>query len=181
MLTIIPQGKCQHIAQTLSMQIDTTKQLPERMFIGGNLNYWFFERPLLGNLDLFEGLLIESFKQFSSGVGILFSWNTPDCIGRLLDGADPEKSVLELDRQVFKNTELAFPDAFFSETHEWLAYESTVEEWGVLAMDRSLENTDFFDFLNREFISIGELWKLSKLDDFNGALARAFLKTHACR
>lgn len=51
---------------------------------------------------------------------------------------------------------------------------------GVLAMDRSLINTDFAGYLNREFISIGEAWRLSKLEDFNGMLARAFLHNYAC-
>ncbi|NSX22859.1 hypothetical protein HTV13_23910 [Pseudomonas putida] len=181
LFTIAPE-ECQRIGQKLALKLDITNDLPARVFLQPNLDYWFFERSLLSDLGLLESLLIESHRQFSSGMGVLFSWGTPDCTGRLFDGSSTEESVFELQRQSFRppNTPLELPHLVFSPTHEWLAYESAFEEWGVLAMDRSLINTEFAGYLNREFISIGEAWRLSKLEDFNGILARAFLRNYAC-
>ena len=181
MLHTIAPDVCQSFVQNLVLKIDITNDLPARIFIEKNLNYWFFERSLLSDLDLLESLLIESHRQFSSGMGVLFSWGTSDCVGRLFDGRCAEESVLELQRQSFpSNTRLEMPHLVFSPTYEWCAYESAFEEWGVLAMDRSLMNTEFAGYLNREFVSIAEAWRLSKLENFNGMLARAFLRNYAC-
>ena len=182
MLSTIAPEECQRIEQQLALKLDITHDLPARVFLEPHLEYWFFERSLLSNLELLESLLIESHRQFSSGMGVLFSWGTPDCTGRLFSGSATEESVFELQRQSFRppNTPLELPHLVFSPTHEWLAYESAFEEWGVLAMDRAFAETAFAEYLNREFISIGHAWKLSKLEDFNGLLARAFLRNYAC-
>lgn len=181
MLYTIAPEECQSFVRKLARKIDITSDLPAHIFLDQNLCYWFFERSLLSDLDLLESLLIESHLQFSSGMGVLFSWGTRDCVGRFFDGRNTEESVLELQRQSFlSDTPLEMPHLVFSPTYEWLAYESAFEESGVLAMDRSLINTDFAGYLNREFISIGEAWRLSKLEDFNGMLARAFLHNYAC-
>lgn len=180
MLSTIATEECLQIMRKLSTKIDITNDLPACIFREENLDYWFFERSLLGDLDLFEGLLVESHAQFGRAMGVLFSWSSADCKGRLFDGKDPEASALELKRQQVEG-DLAhdLPNLYFDTSYEWLAYESSFEEWGVLAMDRALANTPFASFLNREFMNIAELWRLSTLDDFNGKLSRAFLRSYA--
>ncbi|MFJ4257456.1 hypothetical protein ACIP01_10985 [Pseudomonas monteilii] len=180
MLSTITTEECRLIAQRLSEKVDLTNDLPALIFQEKNLDFWFFERSLLGDLELFEELLVKSHAQFTRGVGIIFSWASTHYKGRLLDGEAPGSSVLELKHQQFGG-ELALdlPNFYFDTNFEWLAYESSLEEWGVLAMDRSLANTQFAKFLNQEFMSIGDLWRISKSGDFNGALARAFLKNYS--
>ena len=178
LFTITPE-ECRLIAQRLLEKVDLTNDLPAQIFQEKNLDFWFFERSLLGDLDLFEELLAKSNAQFSRGVGMIFSWAAAECKGRLLDCEDPEDSVLELKRQQFGG-ELALdlPNFYFDIDFEWVAYESSYEEWGVLAMDRAVADTQFAKFLNEEFMSVGDLWRISKLEDFNGKLARAFLKNY---
>jgi hypothetical protein len=179
MLSTITAEECRIISQRLSAKVDLTNDLPACIFQEKNLDFWFFERSLLGDVDLFEELLVESNAQFSRGVGIIYSWASAECKGRLLDGEDPEASVLELKQQQFGG-ELALdlPSFYFDTNFEWLAYESSYEEWGVLAMDRALSETRLAKFLNQEFIGARDLWRLSKLDNFNGKLARIFLKNY---
>ncbi|WP_342650573.1 hypothetical protein [Pseudomonas sp. REB1044] len=47
-------------------------------------------------------------------------------------------------------------------------------------MDRTFVNSEFAKYLDREFISIGKAWSLTKAGDFNGTLAKALLRNHVC-
>lgn len=91
MLYTIAPEECQSFVRKLARKIDITSDLPAHIFLDQNLCYWFFERSLLSDLDLLESLLIESHLQFSSGMGVLFSWGTRDCVGRFFDGRNTEE------------------------------------------------------------------------------------------
>jgi hypothetical protein len=66
------QELCQ-IAAMLSSRLELNKDLPGTVFRDSGLEFYFFERPLLSNVDLLDNLLCSSFKVFSTRAFALFN------------------------------------------------------------------------------------------------------------
>ncbi|RON99334.1 hypothetical protein BK674_18005 [Pseudomonas moraviensis] len=153
-LTKLEQQEMRQITAMLSSRIELNKDLPEMVFRDSGLEFYFFERPLLSNVDVLDDLLCSSFKVFSTRAFALFSAPLAN-ICYLFDGENIQKGVEELSvgfRDFFKGT-VNYPVIMGNVSFDWLLFESAYEEYGVLALDSQQASNEFSEFLSCNLIS----------------------------
>jgi len=165
----------------LSGVIDFNKDLPLNVFVNGGFKYWFYERPLLLYLDLFYGLISESFSSFKSDVFIKFSGGerlAGSCFS--VNGVD----VLNDAQWVSKRSEdffcgeVGYPIILFNGTHDWVAFESAREEFGVIAVRVESTQSEFSEYLESNFISSKEFAVLASGSSTESIIANAFISSY---
>jgi len=63
-LTKLEHQELRQMTAMLSSRLALNKDLPEMVFRDSGLEFCFFERPLLSNVDVLDDLLCSSFKVF---------------------------------------------------------------------------------------------------------------------
>ena len=121
----------------LSGVINLNKDLPVNVFVRDGLLFWFFERPLFCFFDVLVGLISESISSFKSNVIIKFSGGEPlvsPCFS--IDGDDVDKDAFWLSKnfEIFFNGKVGYPVILRNSTFDWIAFESSREEFGVIAV-----------------------------------------------
>lgn len=170
------------IVEKLSGVVDFESDLPSKVFFENELVYWFFERPLLAFVDMFSELVSKSISSYGLNVLIKFSGDKlldDSCI--VFDGCDTEGKVLIVsDRYVdFLGGKLGYPIIFFNENHDWVAFESAHEEFGVIAVRKADLPKEFSEYLECNFISAKTLEGLALSSTVVGVMAKAFQKAYS--
>lgn len=174
-LTKLEHQELNQITAMLSNRLELNKDLPEMVFRDSELEFYFFERPLLSNVDVLDSLLCSSFKVFSTSAFALF--NAPlasTCY--LFDGENTQEDVEELSvgfRDFFKGT-VNYPVVMGNVSFDWLLFESACEEYGVLAFDSRHASSEFSECLSCNLISSAEFQSLRGYDKTLDKIISAF-------
>lgn len=174
-LTKLGLQELSQLTAMLSSRLELTKDLPEMVFRGSGLEFYFFERPLLSNVDVLDDLLCSSFRVFSTRAFALFSAPlTSTCY--IFDGQNIQEGVEELSagfRDFFKGT-VNYPVVMGNMSFDWLLFESVYEEYGVLAFDSRHASSDFSEYLSSNLISSTALQGLKGHDKSLDKIIAAF-------
>lgn len=169
------------LLEKLRLVVDGNKDLPSNIFLDGDRMFWFFERPIISFVDIFYRLISGSIFEFKSSVIIKFS-GVSSVVGSCfrLSGEDVDKDILWLSEKFenFFSGTISYPIFMFSEDHEWVAYESANEEFGVVAVRTTVSQSGFLNVLNSDFIPLKELDLLSFDNSTEGSIARAFMSEY---
>ncbi|VVN09836.1 hypothetical protein PS682_03823 [Pseudomonas fluorescens] len=165
----------------LSGVVDLSKDLPANIFMGDELVFWFFERPLICLVDVFAGLVAESVSSLISSVFIKFSgaeFLEQSCFS--MGGKDVNEDVIWLNEGAddFFGGKVGYPIYFFNGTFDWVAFESAYEEFGVIAVKSSALKKDFEMYLNANFISMRELRELASGSLIEARIAKALIDSY---
>ncbi|WP_122612493.1 hypothetical protein [Pseudomonas viridiflava] len=174
-LTKLEHQELSQIVAMLSNRLELNKDLPEMVFRNSGLEFYFFERPLLSNVDVLYDLLCSSFKVFSTRAFALFSAPlTSTCY--LFDGENIQEGVEELSvgfRDFFKGT-VNYPVVMGNVSFDWLLFEGACEEYGVLAFDSRHTSSEFSECLSCNLISSAEFQSLRGYDKTLDKIIAAF-------
>lgn len=174
---IVSYEQLSGIVDDLLRFIDFDKDLPLNIFLGDQYDFWFFERPLISFVDVFRGVVSESLSNFSSQVFVKFSGVevlSDSCFS--INGDDVERGV-SLINQGFKDFfggRVGYPVVFFNGSYDWIGFESSREEFGVIAVRMASRQEGFFKYLESNFISCDEISDLCFDASAEGVAARAF-------
>ncbi|MEB0048347.1 MULTISPECIES: hypothetical protein [unclassified Pseudomonas] len=170
------------IVEKLSEVVDFKSDLPSKVFFESGLVFWFFERPLLAFIEVVSGLISKSISSYGMNVFVKFSGDElldNSCI--IFDGCDTENKILIVNDEYvdFLGGEVGYPIVLFNETHDWVAFESAHEEFGVIAVREASLPKDFSEYLESNFISAKILDELALSTTADGLIARAFKKSYS--
>lgn len=165
----------------LSGVVDFNKDLPMNVFIGGEFLFWFFERPLLCFFEIFEGLISQTASRFKSDVFVKFSGGEPlenSCFS--IGGTDLERDVSWLSKNFenFFEGALGYPITLCDEVCNWVAFESAYEEFGVVAVKKSVLQKEFCEYLNSNLISMDELIMLASGSSVESKIAKVLISSY---
>lgn len=161
--------------------IDFNKDLPMNVFVSGGFIFWFFERPLLSFVDIFSGLISESFSSFESDVFIKFSGCgllADSCFSISRNDVDSDALWISKKSEDFFCGKFGYPIILFNEACDWIAFESAREEFGVIAVRAPILQDSFFQYLESQFISSNELTELASGASADSAIAKAFVSSY---
>lgn len=164
--------------EKLSCVVDFGRDLPGNVFVGGEYEFWIFERPLLCFVDVFKELISESISSYGSSLFVKFSGGEAlkdSCYSVDGDGVDRDVSWLGKGFDSFFDGNVGYPIILCSSTFDWIAYESAHEEFGVIAVRMSSFRGGFHEFLDSNFVSMSELVKLASGSSVESLAARAFV------
>ncbi|WP_445765028.1 hypothetical protein [Pseudomonas sp. RIT-To-2] len=169
------------IVEKLSEVVDFKSDLPSKVFLENELVFWFFERPLLAFIEVVSGLISKSISSYGVDVFVKFSGDElldNSCI--VFDGCDTENKILIVndDYVNFLGGKVGYPIVLFNESHDWVAFESAHEEFGVIAVREASLSKGFFDYLESNFISAKILDELALSSTADGLTARAFKESY---
>ncbi|MFI8481871.1 hypothetical protein ACIGCM_15010 [Pseudomonas sp. NPDC078700] len=164
----------------LSGVLDFNKDLPLNVFVDGDFLFWFFERPILSFFDVICGLITVSISSFKSDVFIKFSGGellVDSCFS--VNGSDVENDLIWIGKRSedFFGGAVGYPIILFNRTHDWIAFESAHEEFGVIAVRESALQEVFVEYLDSNLISSGEITALASGTSAESKIARAFISS----
>lgn len=162
----------------LSGVVDFNKDLPSNVFAGGEFSFWLFERPLLSYFDIVCGLVLVSISSFKSDVLIKFSGGellAGSCFSVSGDNVKGDLAWISKNSLDFFGGAVGYPIVLFNRTHDWFAFESAHEEFGVIAVRKSALQKGFFEYLNSNLISGDEVVELAAGTSVDSGIARAFV------
>lgn len=166
---------------SLRSLVDFEENLPSNVFKGGNYEYWFFERPLLAFSDLLASLVSASNKSYGSRVYIKYAGDRM-VSGSLLefDGFEVENAAewIANGRPDFFDGDFEYPLMVFNKEFDWLAFEGFNEEFGVIAARKERCDSDFFSYLQSNFIPVSVFREWTKYSSVDGKIARVFLASY---
>lgn len=174
-LTKLEHQELRQMTAMLSSRLALNKDLPEMVFRDSGLEFCFFERPLLSNVDVLDDLLCSSFKVFSTRAFALFSAPLAN-ICYVFDGENIQEGVEELSvgfRDFFKGT-VNYPVVMGNVSLDWLLFESACEECGVLAFNSRHASSEFSECLSCNLISSAEFQSLKGHDKTLDKIITAF-------
>lgn len=169
------------ILDNLSVAVDLNKDLPMNVFIDDGLLFWFFERPLICFFDILVGLVSESFCHFKSDVLIKFSGGEPllnTCFSFGRGEINKDAAWLGKGFENFFSGSVGYPILLFNGARDWIAFESSQEEFGVIAVKPSAVNESFCSYLNTNFITMDELAELAVGTSAESIAAKALLSSY---
>lgn len=175
-------SKLSSIVEALSELVIFDNDLPMKVFNGKEFDYWFFERPLICYLDMMEGLIKESLTGFESDVFVKFSGDrvfSGSCFFFEKDNFEAGVKWLSEGFKNFFGGTVGYPIVIFNGDLDWVAYESSREELGVIALNKSAVNKNFISYLNSEFITVDQLRELASRDLVESITAKCLLESYS--
>lgn len=161
-LESVGDARAESLERKIARLVDFGRDLPDNMFLNKNMKYWFFERPIL-NTEIFAALIGLSYSVFKADVFVRFAQESGE-VGKyfFLDGRNVEASTgfISSGFDDFFGSTVNYPVVVSNLAFDWIAYESSKEELGVVGVVASV-SPDLVTFLDDNFMSCSELFKLS--------------------
>ncbi|WP_171020458.1 hypothetical protein, partial [Cupriavidus sp. 2SB] len=166
----------------LSRHLDFKIDLPGNVFVGNVFNFIFFERPLLCFSDVFSKLISENFSVFDEKIYVKFSGGDlleDSCL--IIDKYEMGSTVEVVESYFsdFMGGQIGYPIVLFNAAFDWISFESSREEIGVMAVKNSEKKDRFISGLEADFISIDSLREMRSRSGAEGLIARSFLRSYA--
>jgi len=125
------------LSEELRRVVDWDKDLPEYVFRSRGFKFLFFERPIIDNGDLLFDLISSNAQSYTTDAWV--SFGSPHAAGYAqfyFDEVDlaPRVSTLQKDFRDFFGGSVDYPVLMTNKNLDWIAFESSHEELGVLAV-----------------------------------------------
>lgn len=160
----------------LSKLIDFNKDLPLNIFRSNDYVFWFFERPLLDYEEILCNLIDANLKYLKESILITFGdLKDDDFMFYYFENMDELKNLENLE-----NSRLEYPIVITNENGDWLAFESSREELGVIGLN--INTTNFSEISNRFnniFINLDDLDKIKKEGGWYSKAATSFFLNYS--
>ena len=129
----------------------------------------------------FCGLVSKSISSFKSDVFIKFSGDEPladSCFS--VNGSDIDRDIYWLSKKFDSliDGKAGYPIILFNRTCDWIAFESAHEELGVIAMNASVFQEAFLEYLKSNFVSLEELAEMASGSSTESIIAKALVSSY---
>ncbi|MWL91008.1 hypothetical protein [Cupriavidus sp. SW-Y-13] len=166
----------------LSRHLDFKIDLPGNVFKGYDFDFFFFERPLFDFSEVFFKLITENFRVFDKKMYVKFSGEELLEDSCLIVNKNDVNSTVEIVEKYFSDFmggKVGYPIILFNAAFDWISFESSREEIGVIAVKKSTKKNEFMSGLESDFISIYSLLKMRSGSGAESLTARSFLRSYA--
>lgn len=125
------------LSEELRCAVDWDKDLPEYVFLSRGYKFFFFERSIIDNGDLLLDLLSSNAQSYTADSCV--SFGNPNSAGYaqfFFDEIEPKSrvSILQTGFRDFFGGMIGYPVVITNKNLDWIAFESSHEELGVLAV-----------------------------------------------
>ena len=169
------------LVERLQGIVDFGKALPVNIFVENDLSFWFFERPLLCHVDALVDFISVAIADVGLGVYLKFS-GVEEFAGScyFFDGKNIDEDVSWVGERFndFFGGEVGYPIILCNKSCDWVAFESSCEELGVIAVRKCFLSRAVFECLDNSFISMDDLVEMKSGSSAESIIANAFLLSY---
>ncbi|RPE31380.1 hypothetical protein EC846_0843 [Acinetobacter sp. BIGb0102] len=160
------------IKSLISKNIRLDKDLPFYIFKENNYIFWFFERPLLDYKDILDSLIHINSTNFKEEVFITFgNLNKENFSYYSFRNKDELESIDGLEK-----SRLEYPIIIMNKNCDWLAFESSREGIGVIALKTNRPDSKEIERkFNKIFITMSELEQIREKEGWYSKVAAALI------